>query len=96
MYEEEPRYGEEPEEAKPADFSIHPNPLEIPRLIMEREARKKKEYAERTKMDVKKILGDQEAYEIRVADKDQEDLFRADPSRGEGLKSAEQVYDGED
>jgi len=34
-------------------FSVHPNPLEIPRLIMEREARKKKEYAERAKMDVK-------------------------------------------
>jgi len=39
---------------------------------MEREARKKKEYAERAKMDVKKILSDQEAYEVRVADKDQE------------------------
>lgn len=33
-----------------------PNPLEIPRLIAQREAEKKKEYAERAKVDVREIL----------------------------------------
>ena len=34
--------------------------LEIPRLLMEREAEKKKEYKERAKIDVKDILNDRE------------------------------------
>ena len=40
---------------------------------MEREASKRKEYAERTKMDVKQIMNDmtdKEIHEMRVADKD--------------------------
>jgi len=58
---------------------------------LEREAAKKKEYAERTKMDVKQIVNDmtdKEIHEMRVADKDQDALFTADPSKGE-LMSAD-------
>ena len=65
---------------------------------MEREASKRKEYAERTKMDVKQIMSDmtdKEIHEMRVADRDQDSLFTADPARGE-LLSADQSIEGDD
>lgn len=62
---------------------------------MEREAAKKKEYSARIKMDIKDIVSDKEVYEMRVADKDQDTLFSADPKRGE-LLSAEQITDEEE
>ena len=42
--------------------------LEIPRLIMEREAEKKQEYLQRAKVDVKDILNDKQLKSIRVAE----------------------------
>ena len=62
---------------------------------MEREAQKKREYAARTKIDVKDILTDQEARQIKVANKDQDQLLRADPSSGD-LLTAEHHYEGDD
>ena len=49
---------------------IHANPFEIPKLIMQREADKKKEYEARQKIDVQNILNESEVKEMRVADKD--------------------------
>ena len=47
--------------------------LEIPRLIMEREAEKKQEYLQRAKVDVKDILNDKQLKSIRVAELYQSD-----------------------
>ena len=46
-------------------------------------------------MDVQDILTDQEVRQIRVADRDQDALMQADPSRGE-LFTAEHHFDGDD
>lgn len=46
------------------------NPFDIPKLLAQREADKKKEYAERQKVDVQDILNTKELKEMRVADKD--------------------------
>ena len=49
-------------------------------------------------MDVKQIVNDmtdKEIHEMRVADKDQDALFTADPSKGE-LMSADQRVDGDE
>ena len=63
---------------------------------MEREAKKKKEYAERAKVDVKDILDDKEARSIRVADRIQSDAAQGpDPSRGD-LLTAEHYFEGDD
>ena len=43
-----------------ANGSAQPNPLEIPRLIAQREADKRKEYAERAKVNVREILNDKD------------------------------------
>ena len=42
----------------------------VARLIQQREADKRKEYAERTKVDVKDILNDQGVNRIRATDSD--------------------------
>jgi len=63
---------------------------------MEREAKKKKEYAERAKVDVKDILDDKEARSIRVADRIQSDAAQGpDPSRGD-LLTVEHYFEGDD
>lgn len=66
--QEEAKEGEAPRLTP--SFDIHASPLEIPNLIMRREADKKKEYAERQKVDVQNILNETEVKEMRVADKD--------------------------
>jgi hypothetical protein len=62
---------------------------------MEREAKKKQEYAERAQIDVKEILNDRQVRSIMAADRDQEHLLQADPSRGE-LISADHYMEGDD
>lgn len=52
--QEESKEGEAPRLTP--SFDIHANPLEIPKLIMQREADKKKEYEARQKIDVQNIL----------------------------------------
>ena len=49
--------------------------LEIPKMLAEREAQKKREYAERAKVDANEILNPTELKELKVADKDQDNLF---------------------
>ena len=41
--------------------TMQPDPIEIPRLIQQREADKRREYSERAKVDVKDIMTDREA-----------------------------------
>ena len=62
---------------------------------MEREAKKRLEYAERAQIDVKDILSGREFRSIKVADHDQENLLQADPSRGE-LMTADHYMEGDD
>lgn len=95
QWREEPSYDKDRQEEKDESSNTQPSVLEIPRLLMQREADKKKEYAQRAKIDVKEILSDKEAQEVRVADKDQDFLFRADPDRGQ-LLSAEKLIEGDD
>ena len=47
---------EKSEQQQPSQLA----PIEIPRLLMEREAKKKHEYAQRAKVDVREILNDKE------------------------------------
>ena len=57
------------------------SPFEIPRLIAQREAEKRKEYSERTKVDVRDIINDKEAKKIRASDSDKnERRAPGDPS----------------
>lgn len=44
-------------------------------MLAEREAQKKREYAERAKVDANEILNPSELKELKVADKDQDNLF---------------------
>ena len=55
---EDPIYDESRD--KRPDESVHPNPLQIPGLLAKREADKRKEYAERAKVDVREILNDRD------------------------------------
>ena len=75
--------------------ATHVSPLEIPRLLMAREAKRQKEYAERAKVDVRDILTSKEVHSIKIADRTKDVLYKADPSRGE-LLSAEHHYEGDD
>ena len=57
------------------------SPFEIPRLIAQREAEKRREYSERTKVDVRNIVNDKEAKKIRATDSDKnERRAPGDPS----------------
>ena len=75
--------------------------LEIPKMLAEREAQKKREYAERAKVDANEILNPSELKELKVADKDQDNLFmETQPLAHDDIEDFEDddsvMFDGKD